>query len=79
MNDRPAQHTPFIRRDYSICSYKYRIRKLLLILYLCYYIEVITLKFGIISTFLGKITTITLLSKKYLKKQQEKSFTNLYT
>jgi hypothetical protein len=71
MNDGPAQHTPFTRRDISICSYKYRIRELLLILCLCYCVEIIIFKFGIIYTCLGKATVITLLSKMYMKKQEE--------
>ena len=67
MNDRHAQNTSINKRDYSICSYKYSIRKLLLILYLCYYIEIIRNEICNNTHFSGKTTIITLLSKKYMK------------
>jgi hypothetical protein len=67
MNDRRLQNTSITKRDYSISSYKCRIRKLLLIFYVCYYKEVIKSEICNNINFFDKTTTITLLSKKCIK------------
>jgi len=75
MNDRRPQNTSITKKDYSVCSYKYRIRKLLLIFYLCYYIEIIRSEICDDQLFWAIPLP---LGKKYRKKQG-KSFKCLYT